>query len=466
MDGIVRIQEIDINNFKNIEKGMVSFQSYRYLNKDEKYKYADILGLYGQNGSGKTSLIEAIDILKTMLSGAELDKNIINLFKVDSNSTSFKYTFIIEFENYKYKVIYDFEIQKSKEPENLFEVIKESLQYTKVDSDKKMTLKTLIKYDSYDNQGKILRPLNLLSKFEKQKEHEIALVVSKEFSKAYRTSFLFSKKTLKTIIDVLSADSLEYTILNQLRNFANLNLFVIRNDYLGHINLNINMPFSFMIKDDTYLTKGTFTISLFESSTITKDVYDLLEVVTRQINIVLQALIPGLTLGIRKISEDLTSDGSIGIKVELLSLRENSKIPLKYESEGIKKIISILSALIAMYNNEKVCLVIDELDAGVFEFLLGEILSVLKENSNGQLIFTSHNLRALEVLDKNDIIFTTTNPKNRYIRYKNIKNTNNLRDVYLREIFLGNQESELYKKTKSYAINRAFRKAGISNESK
>ena len=464
MDGIVRIQEIEINNFKNIEKGVVSFQSYRCLNKDEKYKYADILGLYGQNGSGKTSLIEAIDILKTMLSGRELDKNILNLFKDNSQNTRFKYTFIIEVDSFKYKVIYDFEIQKNDKLEGLFEVIKESLKYTEVNIGKKMTLKTLISYDSYDKQGKILRPLNLLGKFEKEKQYETALIVSKEFSKDHRTSFLFSKRTLNIVIDVLKRDSLVYSILSQLEQFAKMNLFVIRNDYLGHINLNINMPFSFMVRNDNSLAKGTFAISLFESSTINKEVYHLLEMVTKQINIVLEALIPGLTLGIRKISEDMTSDGSVGVKVELLSLRGDSKIPLKYESEGIKKIISILSALIAMYNNEKVCLVIDELDAGVFEFLLGEILSVLKENSSGQLIFTSHNLRALEVLDKNDIMFTTTNSKRRYIRFKNIKNTNNLRDVYLREIFLGSQEEELYKRTKSYAINRAFRKAGTSNE--
>ena len=76
------------------------------------------------------------------------------------------------------------------------------------------------------------------------------------------------------------------------------------------------------------------------------------------------------------------------------------------------------------------------------------------------MIFTSHNLRALEVLDKNDIIFTTTNPNNRYIKMKNVKKTNNLRDFYLREIFLGNQKEPIYNKTKSYAISRAFRKAG------
>ena len=59
-------------------------------------------------------------------------------------------------------------------------------------------------------------------------------------------------------------------------------------------------------------------------------------------------------------------NGNVGKVFELLSVRENVKIPLKYESDGIKKIISILSALIAMYNNENICIVIDEMDSGIF----------------------------------------------------------------------------------------------------
>ena len=117
-----------------------------------------------------------------------------------------------------------------------------------------------------------------------------------------------------------------------------------------------------------------------------------------------------------------------------------------------------------MYNNEKICVIIDEMDSGIFEFLLGELLSVLKEKGKGQLIFTSHNLRALEVLDKSDIVFTTVNPDNRYIKLRNVKKSNNLRDFYLREIFLGGQNEEIYNKTKSYAISRAFRKAGVESE--
>lgn len=55
----VRIQKITLKNFKNVKYGTVLL-----TNPLKKYK-ASVLGLYGQNGSGKTALIEAIQILKT-----------------------------------------------------------------------------------------------------------------------------------------------------------------------------------------------------------------------------------------------------------------------------------------------------------------------------------------------------------------------------------------------------------------
>lgn len=76
------------------------------------------------------------------------------------------------------------------------------------------------------------------------------------------------------------------------------------------------------------------------------------------------------------------------------------------------------------------------------------------------LIFTSHNLRALEKLNKESIIFTTTNPKNRYIKLANVKSNNNLRDFYLRVISLGGQKEDVYEEANTYEINYAFRKAG------
>ena len=154
-----------------------------------------------------------------------------------------------------------------------------------------------------------------------------------------------------------------------------------------------------------------------------------------------------------------------GVKIQLMSLKNEKAIPLKYESEGIKKIISILQLLIVVYNRSSITVAIDELDAGVFEYLLGELLCIISEKGKGQLIFTSHNLRPLETLDRGFIAFTTTNPSNRYIRMSNIKDNNNLRDLYFRDIILGEQSEELYDPTNNSEIALAFREAGEASGS-
>src|SRR5699024_9192787 len=153
-------------------------------------------------------------------------------------------------------------------------------------------------------------------------------------------------------------------------------------------------------------------------------------------------------------------DGSLGRMIQLMSLKNNKAIPFQYESEGIKKIVSILQLLIVVYNNPSITVAIDELDSGIFKYLLGELLSIISEKGKGQLIFTSNNLRQIETIDKGFIAFTTTNPKNRYIRLTNVKGNNNLRDFYYRDIVLGEQNEEVYKPTNNFEIALAFREAG------
>lgn len=113
-----------------------------------------------------------------------------------------------------------------------------------------------------------------------------------------------------------------------------------------------------------------------------------------------------------------------------------------------------------MYNSASITVAVDELDSGVFEYLLGEILRIISEKGKGQLIFTSHNLRPLETLDKGFVAFTTTNPENRYIRLTNVKTNNNLRDFYYRDIILGEQDEPLYERTNNSEIALAFIEAG------
>jgi hypothetical protein len=177
-------------------------------------------------------------------------------------------------------------------------------------------------------------------------------------------------------------------------------------------------------------------------------------------NIVLEQIIPKLTIKIKELGTELIDDGQTGVRIQLMSAKNSKEIALKYESEGIKKIISILQLLIVVYNQSSITVAVDELDAGVFEYLLGELLRIISEKGKGQLIFTSHNLRPLETMDKGFIAFTTVNPSNRYIRFNNVKENNNLRDFYYRDIMLGEQNEMVYEPTNNAEISFAFREAG------
>lgn len=174
------------------------------------------------------------------------------------------------------------------------------------------------------------------------------------------------------------------------------------------------------------------------------------------INFIIGAVIPGLQL---KLHCD-SGQGSLLFHqvdyVYLQSVRDGRAIPLSCESRGIQKIISIIFLLIDVYNNKESIAVVDELDAGIFEFLLGEILEVISQEGAGQLIFTSHNLRPLEVLDRGYIAFSTTNPSNRYIRLRNVKTTNNLRDFYYRSIIFGGQNERVYERITKGELSLAF----------
>ena len=55
---------------------------------------------------------------------------------------------------------------------------------------------------------------------------------------------------------------------------------------------------------------------------------------------------------------------------------------------------------------------VDELDSGIYEYLLGECLEVMQDKAKGQLIFTSHNLRPLEILENDSLLYTTVNSEN------------------------------------------------------
>lgn len=459
--GIVRLKNIEIRNFKNIEYGTVDFENNR---KDFK---ASILGLYGQNGSGKTALIDALELLKYNLCGQKIPSRFCDFIKLNAERTSITVCFSISMEWGKAEVWYGFDLGRTEkvEDQNIEANIQES-QYRPVILNESISVKFLEGEDTrknllIDTSVDVFAPK---AKYEilvgTEKERTMDLLVTKKLMQKSSRSFAFSKVLLSAIRNN-SKDEKYIKVLDALATFGNRELFIINTQNNGLISMNA-LPLAFKYRDEKAETIGNIMLPLDSPASIPEDAFSVIKKVIANMNIVLEAIVPGLRIDIVDLGVVLSKDGEKEKIVQFVSLKNKEAIPFKYESEGIKKIVSILQLLIVIYNNPSITVAVDELDAGVFEYLLGEMLKILSEKGKGQLIFTSHNLRPLETIDKGFVAFTTTNPQNRFIRMVNVKENNNLRDFYYRDIVLGEQKESLYDSTNNSEIALAFREAGES----
>ncbi len=325
------------------------------------------------------------------------------------------------------------------------------------------TNKTVFMDYKRDQTNTIFKPQKRLDEIlEENKDIKTDLIVARKMAEKSNCSYIFGESSRDIFCREYKNGFQQFSvIISSLFEFALKDLFVIRNTHSGVISANFVLPMAFRIENDNMGANGDFTVSLTEPILVDEERKNLLETIVERINIVLYTIIPGLQATIKNYGKQSLDDGEEGWKLELMSKREGMKeIPIRMESEGIIKIISILNALIQAFGNPSICLVIDELDSGIFEYMLGELLDIFKKSAKGQLIFTSHNLRALEMIDKESIMFSTANPDNRYIHMKNVRESNNLRNMYIRSITLGGQSEEIYEETDSLKIARAFRKAG------
>lgn len=512
---VIRIQKVVLKDFKSVKHGEIVFDCGKHF--VPQGTQADILGVYGQNGSGKTSLIEAISILKQLMIGYGVSDSYLGCIASKAPYAQLEFTFDLQYENERMrKMIYSFKLEsvkredaKQKTPSDFFtmtdyvdnylgnimesdyqiRVFDEVIQMAGDFYGEKIKLQPVIDTSSDEVKNPFL-PVSKRKFFLGEETDEILMnqSVNKRMASKSSMSYVFMDETIESFLK-LSGRS-EYTeVITELRLFARNDLFVIDTKYIGSINTDMALPLysnnaggagaynmfsGFFMEDDDIDEKeeidrfleigGAPTIiPMAGQFVLDNQTFDRISKQFESMNIVIGQLIPGMQIKIKQISETLTKSSREGMVTELITVRDGVEMPLRYESDGVKKIISVLDLIIKAYNQKSTTIAIDELDSGIFEYLLGEILEVFQEGGRGQFIFTSHNLRPLEVIDKKFLYFTTTNPENRYVRLKNVGKTNNLRNVYYREIVIGEQDEELYRNTQRYKIAAAFRKAGRTN---
>ncbi|WP_332648951.1 ATP-binding protein [Lysinibacillus sp. 54212] len=446
MESVVKVQRVKIRNLKNVRNGEITISnSFINLNR------SNVMGIYGQNGSGKTTVILAFELLKILISSwkssNKLPSNDEKMIHIDGECASLEFEFLVSNSFGQYFLTYYVEL---KEGEKYLYPVAEKITYRENIRGKRK--KVLIVKENDDVQIRTIAMKSL------KESARVRVMVVNELSKRENKSFIFHKELKKTLIDHLTEE--EITLLENIAIDFNRNLHVINNKKTGLIMTSYIMPLSVHL--DT--KRGEIAYDLVQPALLPKNRFITICEVVEQTNSVLSTIIPGLAIKVQKITEQMLDNGDVGVRFEFLSQRGDRLLPLRTESEGILKIISVLSALVAVYNKPAACVLIDELDSGVFEYLLGELLGIIEENGKGQLFFTSHNLRILEVLPIGNLWFTTANENNRYLQLKGMKTITNTRDMYLRAIQVGGQDERIYEETSLFQMKRAFRKAGKPNE--
>lgn len=419
----MKLKSIKLKNFKNIKDSKIEFKSN------------NLSAIYGPNGSGKTAVIEAIEVVREYFLIAKPDfmekglaEKLRNFIKIGESATSIELE--IEGETKKYKIILNF----SKDKFNNILPMEEEILYKNVDK-KRETYKKLVSFKSSETQQIKLKKAESTSIIEKILKQQETSKLSINLENVNLNSYLgliFNQivENQESENKIELNDELENILIDflEIANYLT-KIFVITLENQAMTNLKIFLNMNIHLEN----SQGTIPITLNQNNNFySENIAEAIINTVRQINGIFKAIIPDSEL-VCEVDGERMAEKEKEKGINLYVIKKGEKISIKNESVGIQKIVSILSALIYCIQDENALVVIDELDAHIFEYLLAVILEQISEIAKGQLIFTAHNLSPMERLKGENIIVTSLDEdKINYSYFKRISKTTNLRQKYIR----------------------------------
>lgn len=450
---LIRFKHISIKNFYGVTNGEISFKGWPASSSDTDFS-SDILGVYGPMGSGKTTVFNAIKVLKIILNPQLcFDWWLGNVASIQYgyDSATLKYTLDLKYsEDTRFEVTYSVDIFKvtSTTPVNEyypyhFKCANEIISLCGTLNGETIKLQKIIDTTTteypFGPKLKLKEFLGVKNLGNKTKDIIQRLNVRKEFPTG---SFIFGggstevdyeKRTEESLLDILqqtAQDSFFYRVLRDFQSFHN-NIIVVdaydKNHCLGTYEEDNDFTFNtdkynFLIFPQKVLDADNTVGGLDGINTI--------NAYLAQISNVLEKILPNTQVrympAITKVS---TADNP---RYELMLLSNGNVVRYRDASAGTRKLITFIDSYVKAMTNPSITLLVDELDFRIYEMTLGEMIETFQEYGKGQLIFTAHNLRLLEILDKSSICLTTLDSANKYIKFSNLYTKINLRDLYLK----------------------------------
>lgn len=452
---MIRLEKLILDDMRNIRHGELAF--------DDLPQGGSVTGIYGQNGSGKTTVIDAIGLLRCLLSGRPLPQHAGDVINTDTHRATMTVRLRIEREEKPVRWLEYRTVLQQTEPDDMgAKVLEEAVR---IGEDPKHMGRELVSHRLADLEN---------GRFEDMPAYVWRSICSvplmrqtiertAERAWAEGTSFLFARRaamsgwTPEYLFDLISdmmppdgmaARSVAY-IDSAFKEFAELRQclceYALNDIFVSTTRRSNYASYSFIpIMEETPEGKEESLFDLLKPNPLTPREADRLERTVASFDRILPTLIPGLGVELRTRPAPSGDDGEDRIMAELFSKRGDSMVPFRCESEGIIRITALLGYLKHAYNDPSALVAVDEIDAGVFEFLLGDMLTQLADGCVGQLVFTAHNLRALELLPGRCIRTTGTDNTDRFLTMPRKSASNNQRKRYLDASEFGWQGPDIY----------------------
>jgi len=450
---------VKAKNFKSLKN--IKFN----LKKNQKITN-DFISIYGENGSGKTNIVELFKFLQQLTISKSIDialnklpKEYFELQKkfIDSIPVELKKIWQLSLNLEEYRTLNekeDTEIEygfKINDIEGYYyirfntEIVEEKLYYFAVKQ-------KAFYFKICKEEKEIKKELNKNIFNNEKYKKELIDNIDKYWGKYSFLSLLFYETAEK---------NQDYVITN-----TSQKIFNIIDKFLS-MTIHVHM-WDFKLMPDNIM-KQSKLIDL-KSGNIRKDKVNIIKKYEKVLNIFFtQAYADIKSVEYKfedndeKVYYELYFNKMIGGKLKSISI--------DLESEGTRKIVDEFDTIIGAMMGETV--IIDEIDNGIHDLLMKNIIMSIKDEINGQLIITTHNTLLLEILPKECIyILSTDYEGNKEINSIKdygitIQKNNNARDLYFKGLFGGIPTTEYvdFEEIK-YALEDSKEKEDISNVKK
>ncbi|NEG89474.1 AAA family ATPase [Bifidobacterium aerophilum] len=466
---MVRLVELTLDGVRNVSHGTIGF--------DDLESGGSVTGIYGQNGSGKTSVIDVIDILRHLIAGRALPEGSADAVSADTNEATI--TAIYRMAGHEGAISYlEYAVTLTGRHES--RVARVSGESLRIGSDPKRMGRPIMerrreaddvtrlpayvwrsllsigdirsdadffdRADQFEGMSFLFAPYRTVSRRPDDADdlmmgHFIDRALAEKGLSARTVEYLTSKM-IPTV-----------ALMRQLADYA-------RNDVYVSTTRRSSMASYQYVPIADVTTGKTMLLDLLGPNLMTDDQLERLRGIIGTYDLLLPTLVPNLKLSLAESPAPSDEQGNHRTQVEIMSSRGGTAFPFRNESEGIIRITMLLSFYIRAYNDPNVLVAIDELDSGVFENLLGDMLRQIVSGIRGQLIFTAHNQHPLAVLPGKCMRTTVVDPDDRFSRGPRIKTTNNGHSVYHNSVDLGWDGPDLYDAPPARMFANALFRAG------